>query len=267
MSKAVLPGLAGKVAIITGGATSIGAAVVRAFAGAGGRVAIADIQADAGRRLAEELGTDAQFVATDLTDDAQIDACVAATVERFGRIDFLVNVACAYVDQGFATTRAEWRTALDVNLIGGVMMARAVHPHMVAAGGGAIVNFGSVSGRVAQAGRWTYPASKAAVMQVTRSQALDLARDRIRVNSVSPGWTWSAILDQLSKGDMDKVNAVAAPFHPLGRIGLAEEVANAVLYLCSDQASFVTGTDLAVDGGYGAIGPERGEAAIAALMG
>lgn len=267
MSKALLPGLAGKVAIVTGGATSIGAAVVRTFAAAGTRVAIADIQADAGRRLAADLGDEALSVTTDLTDDGQIAACVCAVMERFGRIDFLVNVACAYVDQGAATTRAQWRTALDVNLIGGIMMACAVHPHMAAGGGGAIVNFGSVSGRVAQAGRWTYPASKAAVMQVTRSQALDFARDRIRVNSVSPGWTWSAILDQLSHGDMGKVNAVAAPFHPLGRIGLAEEVANAVLYLCSDQASFVTGTDLAVDGGYGALGPERGEAAIAALMG
>jgi hypothetical protein len=104
------------------------------------------------------------------------------------------------------------------------------------------------------------------VVQLTRSQALDLAKDNIRVNSVSPGWTWSGVLDQVSGGDKDRTNRVAAPFHMLGRVGEPAEVAAAVVFLCSDQASFITGANLAVDGGYGAMGPEQGATPIAALM-
>lgn len=259
-------GLAGKAAIVTGGATIIGRAVVRELHAGGMSVAIADIDAENGEPLAAELGERALFVRTDITDDAQVEACVAATVERFGRVDVLVNLACSYLDEGIASPRADWLAALDVNVVSAAMMARAVHPHLVAQGGGAIVNFTSISARVAQTGRWLYPVSKAALVQLTRNMAMDLAPDGIRVNSVSPGWTWSKVMDELTGGDRAKTDRVAAPFHLLGRAGDPEEVAQVVSFLCSDHASFVTGADWAVDGGYSAMGPEQAVPAIPKLM-
>jgi NAD(P)-dependent dehydrogenase (short-subunit alcohol dehydrogenase family) len=119
---------------------------------------------------------------------------------------------------------------------------------------------------VAQTGRWLYPVSKAAILQLTRNQAMDLAAEGIRVNAVSPGWTWSNIMDQLTGGDRAKTDRVAAPFHLLGRVAHPEEVANAVMFLCSDEASFITGTDICVDGGYSAMGPEQANPAIPLLM-
>jgi NAD(P)-dependent dehydrogenase (short-subunit alcohol dehydrogenase family) len=252
-------GIAGKVAIVPGGATKIGRAVVEGFVAAGAKVMVADI-ADPG-----DLPAGAAFLKTDITDDAQVAALVAATTERFGRIDFLVNVACTYLDNGAASTRSEWLQALDVNIVGSVMLMQAALPELEK-NKGAIVNFGSISSRVAQTGRWLYPVSKAAILQLTRNQAMDLAPRGIRVNAVSPGWTWSNIMDQLTGGNRVKTDAVAAPFHLLGRTGNPEEVAAAVLFLCSDEASFITGTDIRVDGGYTAMGPEQAVPAIPKLM-
>lgn len=260
-----LTGFDGKVAIISGGATRIGGAIARALVAAGSFVVIADINAAEAGKLAEELKGSALAYNCDITDDACVAACVDATRERFGRVDMLVNVACSYLDNGIASSGADWLSALNVNLVGAVRMTRAVHAPMKQQGGGSIVNIGSISGKVAQAGRWVYPASKAAILQLTRSAALDLAADRIRVNSVSPGWTWSNVLDAISHGDRTLVDRVAKPFHMIGRAGNPEEIANAVLFLCSDQASFITGTDLAADGGYAALGPEQTATALAAL--
>jgi hypothetical protein len=137
---------------------------------------------------------------------------------------------------------------------------------MVKRGGGAVVNFGSISAKVAQTGRWLYPVTKAAILQLTRNEAMDLAADGIRVASVSPGWTWCRLMSEVTHGDKVKTNKVGGPFHLLGRIGEPEEVAQAVLFLCSSHASFITGADLAVDGGYSAMGPEMATPAIPKLM-
>ena len=260
-----MKGLERKVVIVSGDATSIGAQVVRAFHQAGTRVMIGDINVEAGTKLAEELSDGAAFQATDITNDEQIQNCVAKTVELFGGIDFLINVACTYLDNALEASREDWLASYNVNVVGGVMMLKAVRPHIIKRGGGVVVNFGSISAKVAQTGRWLYPATKSAIHQVTRSEALDLAKDNIRVNTVSPGWTWCTLLDQISGGRKDKVNQVARAFHALGRIGEQDEVAQTVLFLCSNHASFITGADLPVDGGYSALGPEQSEPAIEKL--
>lgn len=252
-------GLSGKVAIVPGGCTKIGRAVVDAFVAAGAKVMVADIAEGTG------FADGVAFQRCDLREDADIAALVKTTKDRFGRIDFLVNVACSYLDNGAASTRGEWLESLNVNIVGSVMLMQAAEEEL-ARNRGAIVNFGSISSRVAQTGRWLYPVSKAAILQLTRNQAMDLAPKGIRVNAVSPGWTWSNIMDQLTGGNRAKTDAVAAPFHLMGRVANPEEVASAVLFLCSDEASFITGTDIRVDGGYTAMGPERAEPAIPLLM-
>lgn len=256
---------AGRTAIVTGGSTLVGHGVVRALHAAGARVVVADIDAEGGQAIASELGDRVTFRATDITLDAELAALAADVAAQHGGIDILVNLACTYLDDGFATSRADWLTALDVNVVSAVAAVRAVHPWLVLSDAAAVVNITSISSQVAQTGRWVYPASKAAVVQLTRSMAMDLAADGIRVNSVSPGWTWSKVMDTLSDGDRARTDAVAAPFHLTGRVGDPIEVGRVVAFLASDAASVVTGADWAADGGYSAMGPEQAVPAIPLL--
>ena len=185
--------LSERVAIVTGGSTLVGHCVVAALADAGATVVVADLD-EAGAQ--ELLGPSVTFRRTDLTDDAQVRDLVESIAERHGGIDIVVNLASTYLDNGRDTSRADWLTALDVNVVSMVAVVQAALPWLKASSHAAIVNFSSTSSKVAQPGRWVYPASKAAIVQLTRSMAMDLAPDGIRVNSVSPGWTWSKIMDE-----------------------------------------------------------------------
>ncbi|HEY8407209.1 MAG TPA: SDR family oxidoreductase [Gaiellaceae bacterium] len=244
----------GRVAVVTGGNSHLGKEIARAFVVAGASVVIAARNAERGDAAARELG--ASYVQTDLAEDASIEACVTATLERFGRLDFLVNNAVAYIDGGLETTREDWVYALNVNVAGTAVFVREASRHMEP--GSAIVNLGSVGGKFGAAGRSVYPASKAAILQLTKNQAVELAPRGIRVNSVSPGWTWSDPLARMTGGSREAADRAAAATQPLGRAGDAEEVGAAVVFLCSPAASFITGTDLAVDGGYSMLGPDQG---------
>jgi NAD(P)-dependent dehydrogenase (short-subunit alcohol dehydrogenase family) len=258
--------LSGKIAIVIGGATLIGAKAGAALTARGAKVVLADIDEAGGATWAAELGPNASFFRTDTTSDDDIARCLAETARLHGGVDLLVYVAATYLDNGLASTRSEWHQALDVNLVGMAQAVQQVVPYMEKRGGGAIVVFGSISGKIAQPGRMLYAVSKAGILGFTRNAALALAPLKIRINSVSPGWTWSNVISQLSGGNRARADKVAAQAHPLGRLGGPEEVGEAVAFLCSDSASFITGTDLAVDGGYSAIGPERMENLIPQLM-
>jgi NAD(P)-dependent dehydrogenase (short-subunit alcohol dehydrogenase family) len=248
--------LAGAVAIVTGGNSQLGFAIAFALHSEGVSVVIAARDEERGKRAADTLGERASFLRTDVADDASIQACVAATVRRHEKIDILVNNAVVYVDAGIDSSREQWLAALNVNLIGGAVLVREAVPHMPP--GSAVVNVGSIGGKFGAAGRAIYPASKAAMLQLTKNQAMELASRGIRVNSVSPGWTWSDPLAAMTGGNRELADRASASTHPLGRAGNADEVAAAIVFLSSPAASFITGADLPVDGGFSMLGPDQG---------
>jgi NAD(P)-dependent dehydrogenase (short-subunit alcohol dehydrogenase family) len=248
--------LTGKVALVTGATSYIGTAICTQLVAAGARVVLGDIAEDLGRSIAAPLGDSARFVRVDVTNDGDLDHMVHTAVAEFGGIDLAVSAAAIFDDFQMDTTRDQWRHALDVNVLGAAMLIEKVVPHMERAGGGAVVVIASVSARQSQPDRLVYPVTKAALLGLTRNSAQLLAGRSIRVNAVSPGWTWSRNIERRYGGSRERADAVAAEFQALGRLADPDEIADAVLYLLSDRASFITGADLAVDGGYSAMGPE-----------
>jgi NAD(P)-dependent dehydrogenase (short-subunit alcohol dehydrogenase family) len=251
--------LSNKVALVTGAADGIGAATAELFAEHGAAVVIGDIDDKGGAEVRDRIiaaGGKAVFVHADIARPADAASLATAAEISFGRLDILVNNAATFVLKGIEATPEDWHRSLDVNVIGTSMVTQAAVQLMRRSGGGAIVNLASISSFVAQPQFVTYSATKAAILQMTRNLALDLAPDGIRVNCVCPG----TILTRASRDHMERVGlslddfiAAEAPKHLLNRIGSPREVAQAILFLASDDASFITGTHLMVDGGYTAI--------------
>jgi NAD(P)-dependent dehydrogenase (short-subunit alcohol dehydrogenase family) len=236
--------LAGKVAVVTGGGSGIGRAIVERFVAEGARVVVADIDVEAGEALASSLGDVAAFVRTDVTDADDVQALVDATVERFGGLHVMANnagVASAMV-RFLHDDLEDFRRVVDINVLGVLLGCQRAARHMKANGGGSIINTSSTAGINAGAGLITYRATKAAVIHASRSIALDVAQYGIRVNCILPGQIRTA----MTTYDMD---AVLKYTQPLPRQGTADDVADAALFLASDQSAQVTGIVLPVDGG------------------
>ena len=251
----------GKVAIVTGGVNGIGRSIVEELCKEGARVAIADLDGS-GSNLVQELaaaGFDALFIQGNLAEEAYCQAVVDQTLAKWGRVDYLVNNAFSFTAKGLDATREDWERSLMVGPVAYATMAKFVAEPMKAQGGGAIVNMSSISAFIAQPNRWTYTAAKGAVHNLTKCIALDLSPYDIRVNSVSPGWIWTREVlkaANLDGGGREKWDPVWGEFHMLRRCGEPVEVAAATLFLLSDDAAFITATDLAVDGGYMGMGSE-----------
>jgi NAD(P)-dependent dehydrogenase (short-subunit alcohol dehydrogenase family) len=242
----------GKVAIITGGAYGMGAEEVRLFAGEGAQVVIADILEEAGQKLAAEVqqaGGAALFVRTDVTSEADWQRLVESTVRHFGKLNILVNNAgLSSTSEADPLNTEGWRRIMDVNATGVFLGTKYAIPAMLQAGGGSIVNISSIMGFVGgESGHPAYHASKGAVRLFTKATAVKYGPDGIRVNSVHPGFM--PPMRSAHPRDATSLQRLI-DWTPLRRIGKPLEVAYGVLFLASDEASFITGTELVIDGGF-----------------
>jgi NAD(P)-dependent dehydrogenase (short-subunit alcohol dehydrogenase family) len=252
--------LAGKVAIVTGGASGIGRGTVERFVAEGARVVIADVEEDRGEALAATLGPDALFRRTDVSDPEQVGALVATAVDKFGGLHVMVNNAGVsgtmhrrFLDDDLA----DFHRVMAVNVLGVMAGTRDAARHMATSGGGSIINLTSIGGIQAGGGVMTYRASKAAVIQFTKSAAIELAYYEIRVNAIAPG-NIPTLLLATSAANMDQeeieryeaaIRETMRADRPLKREGTPEDIAEAALYFASDRSRYVTGTVLPVDGG------------------
>jgi NAD(P)-dependent dehydrogenase (short-subunit alcohol dehydrogenase family) len=240
-----------RVAIVTGAASGIGLACARQLASEGAKVLLAD-RSPQGEQAAAELraqGHDARFLATDVSDELQVAALVEAAVSAWGRLDVMVaNAGISGRGATDKTALSDWERVLAVNLTGVFLCAKHAIPAMRKSGGGAIISTASIVGLVGVAGALPYSAAKGAVVNMTRTMALDCAGDGIRVNTVCPGFI-DAAMEGLTERTQEQTARLVA-LHPIGRLGTAQDVAKAIAFLGSDDASFITGTALVVDGGY-----------------
>lgn len=249
--------LDGKSAIVVGAALGIGRAIALAFAAAGAKVTCLDIdEVSAGETAAriKSAGGTAMALRCDVTSEASIAAAVQAAIGAHGGPHVLVNGAAMREPTGTIVELepADWNRAIAINLSGAYLMSRAVIPPMAIAGGGSIIHIASQMGRVGAAGRGVYCATKGALIQLAKVMAVDHARDNIRVNTLSPGAIETERVS-FRYGSIADARQQAVPKHPIGRLGQADEIANAALYLGSDASSFMTGSDLLIDGGYTAV--------------
>ena len=246
--------LAGRVALITGGGGEIGAAIARRFAREGAKVAVADLdpaKAAAVARTIGESGGDARAFKVDVADASSAEGAVGETIAAFRKLTILANVAAAVTPDGTVETLtlAQWNQAIAVNLTGAFLMCKYAVPHMRHAGGGSIINIASQLGHLGVTLRSPYCTTKAALIHFTRILAMDHAADNIRANTISPGF----ILTERSSarsGGKEQARIRNGPRHLLNRPGEPEEIAAGALYLASEESSFVTASDLLIDGGY-----------------
>jgi 3-oxoacyl-[acyl-carrier protein] reductase len=244
-----------RVALITGGAAGIGKATAQRFIEEGAKVIICDVNAEAGTAAAQELGPNAKFHQVDVMDRQAVQEWVDDVVEKYGRVDVLVNNAGILRDNQLVKVRsgelvkqmpeAEFDLVIGVNLKGVFNCAQAVAPHMIRQGSGVILNASSVVGLDGNFGQTNYVATKAAVIGMTKVWARELGRYGVRVNAVAPGFAVTEILASVPEKVVDGMRART----PLGRLGQPREIANAYLFLASDESSYITGTVLRVDGG------------------
>lgn len=246
---------AGKVALITGGTTGIGRATALAMARQGARVVVAGRRAEEGAdtvQLIKDSGGDAMFVKADVTQAQDVQNLVAHTVKTFGRLDVAFNNAGTeeVITPFHEETEANFQHIMDVNVKGVWLCMKAQILEMLKQGSGAIVNNSSIGGLIGFPGVAVYTASKHAVIGLTKTAALEYAKLGIRINAIAPAAIQTELLDRLVSGAQFDLKHQLPALHPMGRIGRPEEVVGAVLWLCSDTASFVTGQTVAVDGGY-----------------
>ena len=243
-----------KVALITGGSAGIGRAAAGAFAKSGARVVVAArrrTEGEATLRLVEAAGSEGIFVPADVRHAAEVRAMVQACVEAYGGLDYAFNNA-GIEGSAFVKTadydEETFRQVIDVNLTGVFLSMKYEIPALLARGGGAIVNMSSVAGLIGGVVGAAYHASKHGVIGLTKTAALDYAKDGIRVNAVCPAVITTDMASRLFYQDPEVAKQIVA-MHPMGRVGTVDEVANAVVWLCSDQSGFITGETLRIDGG------------------
>ncbi len=242
-----------RVVLITGAAGDLGYAIARRCREAGARLAVLDTVA-ATLHERYQPASDTLIIECDISDPVSAESAVAQTVEYFGRLNGLVNNAAVSTPRNRVADIPlnDWDQAIRVNLTGSWLMARSALPHLIHAGGGVILNIASQLGHVTARGGAAYSASKAALHSLTRTIAVDYAADNIRAVSLSPG---AVMTSRLTKryGSEEAVNSALAHLHPIGRLGRPEEIAEAAVFLLSDAASFITGSDVLADGGFTAV--------------